>query len=108
MNSDLVFDIQFATSEEYSTNIKSYNIDKKAIVADAIKSFSYIFFIIHQLIDNIGNVEYAVFDGEDKKRQSLYGVMVNNKLLRNAIERNMAFHYYGEVENHFVFKNRLL
>lgn len=108
LKSDRIFDIQFGTSSTYSTNINSYTDDRNTTTKNAIKAFSHIFYVISVIIDYIGNIEYAVFDGQDEKRHSLYKVMINNKLLRRAIEENISFMFIGEQYDHFIFKNGIL
>jgi len=105
LKSQRIFEVQFGTSSTYSSNIDEYSDDRNTSTKNAIKAFSHIFFTISEIINAIGNVEYVIFDGVDEKRHSLYSVMVNNKLLRRAIEENISFLFVGEKLDYFIFKN---
>jgi len=69
-----------------------------------IKAFSHIIYVINEIIKYIKDVDYLIFTGVDDERNDVYSVMVNNKLLRREIAKNIKFVYHGEVYGYYIFK----
>jgi len=100
-----VYEIEFGVSKSYLLHAVDYSIDSEANkTKNAIKAFSFILFIIKEIISHIDNVDYALFSGFGDKHKKLYPVMVSSRLLRTEIEKHIKFIFIGIIYDYIVFK----
>lgn len=105
LSSTKVYEIAFAVSDTFSVNRFEFVIKTKIhFTKNTIKAFSYIIYVINEIIQHVNDVDYLIFNGVDTDRKDLYSIMVTNKLLKREIENNIKFQYIGELYDYFTFK----
>lgn len=103
-------DIGFHALNKSEINYLNFNyieeIQKKSIeltASNAIKIFSFVFFIIKDMIKKY-NLTIITFDGENVKLSKMYDNLIKNKFFIEEM-KNLKFEYCEDSKNKHTFKH---